>query len=64
MDPAYALRTTSKAYRTTPLRGLVQHPPYFHDGSATTLAEVVAHYNRVRNLGLNADQQRQSVEYR
>jgi len=23
----------------------------------------VAHYNRVRNLGLNADQQRQLVEY-
>jgi cytochrome c553 len=62
-DPAYAERTTSKAYRTTPLRGLVQHPPYLHDGSAATLADVVAHYNRVRNLGLNADQQRQLVEY-
>ena len=34
MDPAYAMRTTNKAYRTTPLRGLWQHPPYFHDGSA------------------------------
>jgi len=63
MDPAYAERTTSKAYRTTPLRGLVHHPPYFHDGSAATLADVVAHYNRARNLGLNADQQRQLVEY-
>ena len=30
-------RTASKAYRTTPLRGLAQHPPYFHDGSAATL---------------------------
>jgi cytochrome c5 len=63
VDPAYAARTANKAYRTTPLRGLVQHPPYFHDGSAATLADVVAHYNRVRNLGLNADQQRQLVEY-
>lgn len=63
MDPAYAERTTSKAYRTTPLRGLMHHPPYFHDGSAATLADVVAHYNRVRDLGLNPDQHRQLVEY-
>ena len=28
MDPAYAMRTANKAYRTTPLRGLWQHPPY------------------------------------
>lgn len=63
MDPAYAQRTTNQAYRSTPLRGLVHHPPYFHDGSAATLADVVAHYVRVLNLGLNADQQRQLVEY-
>ena len=37
MDPAYAMRTANKKYRTTPLRGLWQHPPYFHDGSAATL---------------------------
>jgi cytochrome c5 len=63
MDGAYAARTNNKAYRTTPLRGLWQHPPYFHDGSAATLADVVAHYNRVRTLGLTADQQRDLVEY-
>jgi hypothetical protein len=33
------------------------------DGSAATLADVVAHYNRVRTLGLNAEQQRDLVEY-
>jgi cytochrome c peroxidase len=49
--------------RTTPLRALWQHPPYFHDGSAATLADVVAHYNRVRTLGLTADGQRDLVEY-
>ena len=38
MDPAYATRSATKKYRTTPLRGLWQHPPYFHDGSATSLA--------------------------
>ena len=63
VDGAYAARTTTKAYRTTPLRGLWQHPPYFHDGSAATLADVVAHYNRVRTLGLTGEQQRELVEY-
>ena len=63
MDPAYAMRTANKAYRTTPLRGLWQHPPYFHDGSAKTLADAVAHYNRVLKLNLSAVQQRELVEY-
>jgi len=63
MDGAYAARTANKAYRTTPLRGLWQHPPYFHDGSAATLNDVVAHYNRVRNLRLNPEQERDLVEY-
>ncbi|MFN0181312.1 MAG: c-type cytochrome [Gemmatimonadales bacterium] len=63
MDGAYASRTASKAYRTTPLRGLWQHPPYFHDGSAATLAAVVAHYNRVLALKLPGNAQRDLVEY-
>ena len=42
MSPAYAERTTTERYRPTPLRGLWQHPPYFHDGSAATLEAVVA----------------------
>ena len=63
IDGRYAARTANRAYRTTPLRGLWQHPPYFHDGSAATLADVVAHYNRVRTLGLTAEQQRDLVEY-
>ena len=46
-----------------PLRALWQHPPYFHDGSAATLADVVTHYNRVRTLDLKADQQLDLVEY-
>ena len=63
VDGAYAARTPAKAYRTTPLRALWQHPPYFHDGSAATLADVVTHYNRVRALNLTAGQQRELVEY-
>ena len=63
VDGAYAARTASKAYRTTPLRALWQHAPYFHDGSAATLADVVAHYNRLRKLDLTAEQQRELIEY-
>ena len=63
LDPAYAARTSQKAYRTTPLRGLLQHPPYFHDGSARDLAAVVAHYERVLKLNLTASQKADLVEY-
>jgi cytochrome c5 len=63
VNGAYAARTANQAYRTTPLRALWQHPPYFHDGSAATLADVVAHYNRVRTLGLTVEQQADLVEY-
>jgi mono/diheme cytochrome c family protein len=63
MDPRYAARTTQKAYRTTPLRGLWQHPPYFHDGSAATLDAVVDHYNRVRNLNLTPQQKADLIQY-
>jgi mono/diheme cytochrome c family protein len=63
MNASYAMRTANKMYRTTPLRALWQHAPYFHDGSATTLADVVNHYNQVRRLGLTAQQRSDLTEY-
>jgi mono/diheme cytochrome c family protein len=63
MDGAYAMRTKNKGYRTTPLRGLWQHPPYFHDGSAKELDDVVDHYNKVRKLELSSTQRKDLVEY-
>lgn len=63
MSAAYAVRTANKAYRTTPLRGLWQHAPYFHDGSAATLADVVTHYNNFRRLNLSTGQQQDLVQY-
>jgi mono/diheme cytochrome c family protein len=63
MDKAYALRTTTKRYRTTPLRGLWQHPPYFHDGSAATLLDVVEHYDEHLKLGLTDQQKQDLVEF-
>jgi len=63
MDPAYANRTTSKRYRTTPLRGLATHAPYFHDGSAQTLSDVVEHYDTVLRLKLTAEQKQDLTEF-
>jgi cytochrome c peroxidase len=63
MDPTYAARTTQKQYRATPLRALWQHAPYFHDGSAKTLRDVIEHYVRVRNLQLGRGQKRDLEHY-
>ena len=63
MDPAYALRGTTSGYRTTPLRGLWQNAPYFHDGSAATLADVVGHYDQTLGLGLTTGQKADLVHY-
>ncbi len=62
-DPAYALRTATGKYRTTPLRALWQHPPYFHDGSAPDLLAVVNHYDQLFGLNLTAAQKGDLVEY-
>ena len=63
MDPRYAERSATGQYRTTPLRGLWQHAPYFHDGSAADLRAVVEHYNRQFALHLTARQKADLVEY-
>lgn len=63
MDAAYAARSATGKYRTTPLRGLLQHAPYFHDGSAPDLRAVVNHYDRLFHLDLTADQKADLVEY-
>jgi mono/diheme cytochrome c family protein len=63
MDPGYAARTATGQYRTTPLRGLWQHAPYFHDGSAPDLLAVVDHYNRLFELHLTAAQKADLVAF-
>jgi len=63
MDPEYASRSATGLYRTTPLRALWQHPPYFHDGSAATLLDVVDHYDSFLGLGLDEDEKSDLVEY-
>ena len=66
-DRAYAQRSATKRYRTTPLRGLWNPPqltgPYFHDGGAGTLEEVVEHYVRRFRLSLTSRQKADLVEF-
>jgi hypothetical protein len=59
----YATRSATGMYRTTPLRALWQHPPYFHDGSANTLLDVVNRYDAAHGLGLTAKQKADLVEF-
>jgi cytochrome c5 len=61
--PSYASRSATKQYRTSPLKGVWQHPPYFHNGSAATLDDVVNTYNTRRSLGLTSPQMADLVEY-
>jgi len=61
--PSYASRSATKKYRTAPLHGLWQHPPYFHNGSAATLDDVVEKYDSRKSLGLSTDQKADLVQY-
>jgi mono/diheme cytochrome c family protein len=62
-NPSYAARSATKQYRTSPLRGLWQHAPYFHDGSAATLEDVGQRYNTERSLGLTAQEIADLAQY-
>ena len=61
--PSFASRSATKMYRSTPLRGLWQHAPYFHNGVATTLDGVVEVYNTRKALNLSAQQKADLVQY-
>ena len=62
-EPFYAARTATGKYRTSPLRGIWQHPPYFHDGSAANLLAVVNHYDQRFALHLSSSQKADLVEF-
>ena len=61
--PSYAARSATQQYRTTPLKGLWQHAPYFHDGSAATLEAVGQRYNARFGLGLSAQDINDLAQY-
>ncbi len=62
-DVDYAARTATGMYRTTPLRGAWQHPPYFHDGRAADFLAVVNYYDSFFPLGLTDAQKADLVEF-
>jgi hypothetical protein len=59
----YEDRSATGMFRTTPLRALWQHAPYFHDGRATNLLAVVNHYNQLFGLNLDPTQIANLVEF-
>jgi cytochrome c5 len=61
--PSYASRSATRQYRSAPLHGLWQHAPYFHNGSAATLEDVVSTYNARQFLGLSGAQVTDLAEY-
>jgi len=61
--PSYASRSATRQYRTAPLKGLWQHPPYFHNGTAATLEDVVEKYNTRDALGLTQTEVADLAEY-
>jgi mono/diheme cytochrome c family protein len=61
--PSWAARSATKMYRTTPLRALQLHPPYFHNGIAPTLDAVVDLYDAKQGLHLTAPQKADLVQY-
>jgi len=61
--PSYASRSATKMYRTAPLRGVWQHPPYFHNGVAATLDAVVELYDTRKGLSLTPEQKADLVQY-
>jgi len=62
VDDFQSERSPTKAYRTTPLRGLWSHQKggFYHDGRFATLKDVVDHYDGHLKLGLD-DQEKQDL---
>tara|TARA_R110002124_G_scaffold5301_2_gene33260 strand:+ start:9569 stop:10837 length:1269 start_codon:yes stop_codon:yes gene_type:complete len=63
VDKDYVKRSATKQWRVTPLKGIWQHPPYLHDGSAATLADVVDRYNQENGLNLSNSEKADLTEY-
>ena len=61
--PSYAARSATREYRSTPLRGAWQHPPYFHNGAAATLEDAVRLYDTRLGLQLGDAEIADLVEY-
>lgn len=55
--------TDLNRFKAPSLRGLASHPPYFHDGSASTIADVVDHYEGFFGIDLNGDEKEHLIKF-
>jgi hypothetical protein len=55
--------TGAAAFKSPVLRNLSAHAPYFHDGSAATLADVVARYDTVLGFGFSDTEKEDLVNF-
>lgn len=66
-DPGMALRTglfrDISRFKSVQLRGLASHAPYFHNGSAATLGDVVDHYDRAFGIGFTAQERSDLITF-
>ena len=62
-DTDYVLLSATGQWRTSPLDGVWQHAPYFHDGSAATLLDVVNAYDSKLDLRLTLQQRGDLVQF-
>jgi len=66
-DPGRSLITGSwpsvAAFKAKTLRNLSARPPYFHDGSAATLADVVEHYKKALGFELTDAEKQDLVNF-
>lgn len=50
-------------FKVPGLRGLAAHPPYFHDGSAATIADVVKHYEEHFRINFRRGEKQHLIEF-
>jgi cytochrome c peroxidase len=50
-------------FKVPGLRGLASRPPFFHDGSAASIRDVVNHYNNQFGIGFSEDEKRALVAF-
>jgi len=66
-DPGLALITGKcgdiGAFTIPPIRCLAARAPYFHDGSAATIADIVYFYDRRFTIGFTAQQKQDLVNF-
>jgi cytochrome c peroxidase len=65
IDEFQADRSPTRAYRTTPLRGLWAHQKggFYHDGRFPKLADVVDHYNDHFKLQLSDEEKKDLIQF-